>query len=74
MGTMTLFDLRKLAIRCRLEAQVMDEPKRVYYAWMNDALLQRFNVGKVKFTRKLNQLISRAPKIYCPWDHVGKNH
>jgi hypothetical protein len=74
MGTMTLLDLRKLAIKCQLARETMDDPLRTYYAWMNDGLMQRFNVGKARFTARLNQLMSRAPVIRCPWAHVGKNH
>jgi len=74
MDYMTVQDIRKLAIKVRLEKSRSNEWDHWQYAKVNAWLNRRFNVGRDQFKARLNQLISRAPVIRCPWAHVGKNH
>lgn len=74
MGLMTGNDLLLLARKAQIHRACQDEATKCYYAWINDGLMQEFNLGKAKFVRRLNRLINEHARVYCPWYHVGKNH
>lgn len=76
MCTMTVHDIRKLAIRVQLERAKGRSPKdKRRYHYTNLMLLQCYNRGKERFRHYLDSVVNNPEAIpYDPWAHVGKNH